>query len=191
MGQIIAFTGPISCGKSTAARYLTTNYNFIRHYFAKPLKEMLKLLGLTEEHVNGSLKEKPCWMLGGASPRYAMQTLGTEWGRNLIHGDLWAMAWRNTRPGNRDIVVDDLRFPNELEILRSLGGIIVKVVRPGLAYSEKHESEAHDLPYDFIITNDGTIEDLYRKIEIDYPKWIIPPKEEEEPKKKKKKKKGT
>ena len=187
MGQIIAFTGPMSCGKSTAAKYLTTNYNFIRHYFAKPLKDMLKVLGLTDEHVNGSLKEKDCWMIGGKTPRYAMQTLGTEWGRDMIHKDLWAMAWKNTRPGNRDIVVDDLRFPNEIEVLRSLNGLVIKVERPGQEHTQAHESEAHELPYDFILENDGTIEDLYRKIENDYPKWILPPKEED-PKKKKRKK---
>ena len=58
---IIAFTGPKGCGKSTAAKHLVDK-GFVRHYFAKPLKEMMKCLGLTEEHVNGSIamKEAPC-----------------------------------------------------------------------------------------------------------------------------------
>jgi hypothetical protein len=46
--------------------------------FAGPLKSMCMALGLTEAHIEGHLKEVPCELLCGQTPRHAMQTLGTE-----------------------------------------------------------------------------------------------------------------
>ena len=48
---------------------------------------MLYQLGLGEAHIEGALKEVPCELLGGKTPRYAMQTLGTEWGRDTDQQD--------------------------------------------------------------------------------------------------------
>ncbi len=166
MRTIVAFTGPKGCGKSTAAKILIERYNFKRHYFAKPLKEMIKCLGLTEEHVNGSLKEVPCKELDGKTPRWAMQSLGTEWARKLISPNLWVNAWKNTLPEEFDVVCDDLRFPNELKVLSELGGVVIEVVRPGFERDQSHESEAHSLPYNYQIENDGSLEDLAEKIKM-------------------------
>jgi len=163
MRTIIAFTGPKGCGKSTAAKCLIDDFGYERHYFAKPLKEMIKCLGLDERHVNGDLKETSCDELGGQTPRWAMQTLGTEWGRELIHPELWVNAWKNTLPKS-DIVCDDLRFPNEFKILKEVQGIVIDIVRPGFERDQSHESEAHSLPFDYQITNDGTTNDLCKKI---------------------------
>jgi len=163
--MIIAFTGPKGCGKSSASKYLIKK-GFVRHYFAKPLKEMIKCLGLTEEHVNGStdFKEAPCKELCGKSPRWGMQSLGTEWGRELIHPNLWANAWANTMP-KAHVTCDDLRFPNELKLLREKGGIIINIVRENCNYDKSHESEAHELPYDYQITNSGSMEDMHDQLE--------------------------
>ena len=164
MRKIIAFTGPKGCGKSTAARHLIEKHGFERHYFAKPLKEMIKCLGLDERHVNGDLKEVPCEELCGKSPRIAMQLIGTEWGRDLIHPKLWINAWKNTLP-DCNVVCDDLRFPNELEVLRERDGIIVNIVRPGFEIDMSHESEAHALEFDFQIINSGSIDDMIKPIQ--------------------------
>lgn len=164
MKAIIAFTGPKGCGKSTAAKYLVEKHGFERHYFAKPLKEMIKCLGLTEEHVNGSLKEVPCDELCGQTPRWAMMALGTEWGRDLIHPNLWINAWKNTLPDNH-VVCDDLRFPNEYQILKDKKGFVVDIARPNFSKDLSHESESHILPYDYQIHNDGSPEQLFENIE--------------------------
>lgn len=164
MRTIIAFTGPKGCGKSTAAKYLM-DHGFVRHYFAKSLKEMIKCLGLTEEHVNGGLKETPCHELCGQTPRWAMQSLGTEWGRELIHPDLWVNAWKNTMPKETDIVCDDLRFPNEYSILKEQNGYVVDIIRPGFERDQSHESEAHSLPFDYQIANASTFESLQHQLD--------------------------
>ncbi len=141
MRKIIAFIGPAGCGKSTAAAALVSG-GYIRHRFAGPLKAMLRALGLTREEVDGNLKETPSALLG-CTPREAMQSLGTQWGREMIHGDLWMRAWINGLPTEGLIVVDDCRFPNEAEAVRRLDGTIVRVIRPGWKYESEHESEAH------------------------------------------------
>ena len=68
--------------------------------------------------------------------RWAMQTLGTEWGRQIIGEDLWINAWKQTASthlmssiSNR-VVVDDCRFQNEVEIILKLGGTIHEITRP-------------------------------------------------------------
>src|SRR5688572_26446471 len=92
--KIVAFVGPIGCGKTTAARALR-RLEYTKVSFADPLKEMLIAFGLTAEQVYGNEKEIPTGILAGHTPRYAMQTLGTEWGRDLIHTNLWTLAWQH------------------------------------------------------------------------------------------------
>lgn len=172
MRKLIAFTGAKKSGKTSSANHLIENYGYIKHYFAKPLKDMLKCLGLNEEQVNGTLKEIPCEELCGMTPRKALQLLGTEYGRNLIHNNIWVQAWKNTMP-NGDIVCDDLRFPNEHKMIKLMDGIIIDISRPGFERTNEHESEAHVLPYDYQINNNGTLEDLNHKIDELYQNLIF------------------
>jgi hypothetical protein len=153
---IIAFTGPIGSGKSFAAKYLEEAHGFDVHKMAGPLKNMLRAVGLTERHIEGDLKEVPCEVLCGKTPRLAMQTLGTEWGRDIIGADLWVNLWRHTLPKG-DVVCDDVRFPNEAAMLRSMGGIIVKIERDGFEAKTTHASEAFiGIAPHITIRNDGT-----------------------------------
>ena len=167
MPKLIAFCGLAGSGKSTAARHLITNHHFVKTPFAGPLKNMLAVLGLNHEQLNGSLKEIPTPLLGGKTPRWAMQTLGTEWGRELIYENIWVDAWKyhvqRNFGDNYNIVVDDLRFPNEEATVRSLGGKIIKIIRdvPGVhVNSTKHESESCSIAADLTIYNTKTISAL-------------------------------
>jgi energy-coupling factor transporter ATP-binding protein EcfA2 len=164
---IVAFIGPAGCGKSTAAAALIEQ-GYVRHRFAGPLKAMLRALGLTEAEVDGERKEKPCALLGGKTPREAMQSLGTDWGRKMITGDLWLRAWLDTLPTHGRIVVDDCRFPNEAAAIKSLGGVIVRVHRPGHSYSEEHASEQHHramaADYEISATNADDLRYMVRDI---------------------------
>ena len=150
-------------GKSTAADYLTSR-GFVKIKMAAPLKAMLKSIGLTDEHIEGHLKEEPCEMLYGKTPRYAMQTLGTEWGRGLIHNNLWTSLWLDrvlkAHRAGLDVVCDDVRFPNEAEAVRSIGGVIVGLTREGHARSEEHESELIDISPDIKLHNGGDLQHL-------------------------------
>lgn len=170
--KLFAFTGLAGCGKTTSADILVQN-GWVRVKFASTLKEMCRAMGMTEQMIEGDQKEKAHPMFGGQTPRHIMQTLGTEWGRKLIHPDLWvgitkAEIQRNLDAGY-NVVVDDCRFDNEAKCIRALGGVIVGVSgRGGIAGD--HESE-YGVVSDYKIDNNGTLEDLERNVE-EFVKWI-------------------
>ena len=153
---IIGFAGPKGCGKSTVAEALRAGlkdgYQAVaRHRFAQPIKDMARALGLTAEQIDGAEKETPLDLLGGCTPRYVMQTLGTQWGRDMISADLWVnatMARINAEP-EAIALIDDVRFANEANAIRARGGLIVELAREGAAYDSTHASEA-GLPRELI-----------------------------------------
>lgn len=153
--MIIGFSGPIGCGKSYAAAHMVNRHGFTLHKMAGPLKNMMRAVGLTEEHIEGKLKEVPCDFLCGKTPRHAMQTIGTEWGRDLIGADLWIRLWQHNMPDG-NVVCDDIRFPNEAETIQSAGGLVVKINRAGCEPFDGHASETfYNVPCDIELNNDG------------------------------------
>ncbi len=161
---VIALTGLAGSGKSTASKYLVEKHGYQLVKFAGPLKDMLRAIGLSEAQIEGALKEEPCRLLQGETPRYAMQTLGTQWGRECIGSSFWLFLWEDAvlkilDAGGR-VVVDDCRFPNEADEVRKLGGVVWQLVgRGGIAGS--HESEAGCGEADVAIANCGNVRLLY------------------------------
>jgi hypothetical protein boklE_20810 len=94
-----------------------------------------------------------------------MQTLGTEWGRSLLP-DLWLRVWRHEVDDQAHCVcVPDIRFDNEAELIRGLGGTIIHVQRKPTADMlavPAHASEAGitRMKGDIIFRNDRGIEKM-------------------------------
>lgn len=153
---VIGFAGPKGCGKSTVATELLVSLkdkgiNAQRHRFAGPIKDMARALGLTLEQIDGDEKETPCDLLGGCTPRYVMQTLGTQWGRDTISPDLWVnatMARVDAEP-HAIAIIDDVRFPNEVAAIKVRGGYVIELQRHGVLYDADIPSEA-GLPRELI-----------------------------------------
>lgn len=137
--------------------------------FAGPLKAMLRAMlaevgedaAAIERMVEGDLKETPAPALAGRTPRHAMQTLGTEWGRECVAPDLWVRLFLRSafllRERGIPVVCDDMRFANEAATIRQAGGLLVKLVRPGAAGRPGgHASEGAlcGLGFDLTVTND-------------------------------------
>jgi hypothetical protein len=171
---LIAIAGRKGHGKDTAASGLPDD--FVNVKFAGPIKVMLDALleyagvDADKRHrmVEGDLKEVPTSILCGKTPRYVMQTLGTEWGRNLIGEEFWTTIFGRRIKQFDKVVCTDMRFPNEVGYVHALNGITVRVERPGAAKTggDEHPSETSidTLPVDYVIQNDGTIADLALKL---------------------------
>lgn len=169
MKKLIALIGPAGCGKTTIAKYLEREKNYVHLKFADGLKNMLRSIGLTEDELEGDLKEVPSETLLGETPRHAMQTLGTEWGRNCINRNIWSNIFRlrtlKVFEQNYNVVVDDLRFLNEAEVVKSLNGTIIRILRPSLdleneIYLHQSERENELIKEDYNLVNVGTIKDF-------------------------------
>jgi hypothetical protein len=164
--RVIALTGLIGSGKTTAANVLTVEFGYERVRFAGPLKAMLRAIGLEHDYVDGDKKETPHPLLCHRTPRHAMQTLGTEWGRNCIGPDFWVQAWLKAIEGKNRVVVDDCRFPNEGVAVRMLGGKVWHVIRPDVSQQQAHASEGQPMPHDRILVNDHD-QAYFRQLVID------------------------
>lgn len=156
--MLIGLTGLAGSGKSEVAAVLIEN-GFERVKFAAPLKNMLRTLmrdmGYCEDdierHVEGDLKETEIPEIG-VTMRHLMVTLGTEWGRDSVRPDLWTRLWAAQADRFPHVVVDDVRFPNEVEAIRARGGQIWRIERPGLV-AGGHVSEQLEVRPDFTIEN--------------------------------------
>lgn len=151
-------------GKSTVARML----DGVTFSFADPLRNFvartLTSLGHDGFDLVRNHKEKKITGLG-ATPRQMMQTLGTEWGRACVHPELWVMIAESEAKNwlrSVDVTFDDVRFPNEAEMIRRLGGELWLVDRPGVVYCGTHSSEGAliDVLPDAVINNNGDLEQL-------------------------------
>lgn len=169
--NLIGVIGVAGSGKTLVARHLVDRYGFERRRFAEPMKRMLKLgLGLTDEELDGDAKQRPLPAFGWCTPRHIMQTLGTDWGRRMIHSDIWVSVFR--QEADRDLaagkllVVDDVRFHNEAAGIKALGGTLWRVYRPGLATMDHASERAQaSIVEDVLITNATSVEDLVRSVD--------------------------
>ena len=167
---LIGLSGRARSGKDTAAAHLVLRFDFYRYAFAKPLKDGLRaMFQLTHDHLEGELKERPLPDVG-RSPRELMQTLGTEWGRQMVHPDLWLLlaerailAAKAEGPGYLQMypgmVVSDVRFENEAALIRRLGGTVIHLIRPEAPGVRSHSSEQGIAVADgdLVIRNDSNL----------------------------------
>ena len=142
---VVGIAGPAGSGKDTVADYIVERTGtFMKASFATRLKEMLTVgLGLTEEQLHGDLKEVVDERYG-KTPRYIMQTLGAEWGRHLIADNIWPTALFSELDNRLvdNVVIADVRFANEAEMIRERGGFIVHLEGRSLGLGSTHASEA-------------------------------------------------
>ncbi|ARM83971.1 deoxynucleotide monophosphate kinase family protein [Marinobacter salarius] len=171
--RLIGVTGKARSGKDTVAKALIERFGLVKYSFADPMKEGVKVMfGLSEDHVNGDLKEQVIPSIG-VSPRRILQTLGTEWGRDIIRNDLWVVLaqkkWEAVKQATDEtfhggMIVPDVRFEDEAEFIRSNGGTLIHIERDAAQEIEGHISEAGVKwqKGDARVKNNGTLTDLKR-----------------------------
>jgi len=160
MSTLIAlYSSRPQSGKSTIARHMVRQHGFSRVSFARTIRAMVRVLvrcfvpaDQVEDWIDGPCKEDPVPGLG-TSVRRLLQTLGTEWGREMISPDIWvAAAWREVAVPDR-VVIDDMRFKNEFEMVKKMGGLCVQVERKdrSATVSPNHASDGalEGFPFDW------------------------------------------
>jgi hypothetical protein len=170
--KIVGIAGPARSGKDTLATMLILEAGEGAHMsFASPIREFIaNLLNVPLEALqDGPYKEEPLPELGGKSPRQLMQTLGTEWGREMVDPDLWIKvaewklkALQESMFPPKVVVFSDVRFENEAEMIRRLGGVIVHIRRPGVRTVAAHVSEkgVSNWATDWNVSNHAGLDEL-------------------------------
>lgn len=157
--QILGVSAKKQCGKSTFIDFVTkhAHCSVIQVRFANKLKRIvldcfadpqwcLTIDDLDlEENKN---RVCPC----GLTIRQLLQKVGTDWFRNT-DSDVWIRAMGNELadsilregldPDDTLVVVPDVRFPNELEALQRMEGMVVRLLRrpENITELDEHESE--------------------------------------------------
>lgn len=165
-------------GKDTAARILLDQLGFQRVAFADPIRkgllaldpfipdpqsgQVLRLSELCQAHPWNDVKDYP-------EVRRLMQMLGTEVGRNLFDPDIWVKLAKRQLESTLsvgDVVVTDVRFPNEARLIRGYGGVLVRIERPGYGPVNEHVSDraSERWAYDQRLENNGDVGGLHQKI---------------------------
>ena len=196
MSLIVGITGKKRHGKDTIGAHLVTHFGFRHLAFADEVKAIvMEVFNLSREQCYGAIELKeavdPRW---GVTPRYLMQQVGTEVGRNndftalselapkeilrqafrqrgLVPGN--AMMWINHTLDNVKswdrALVTDCRYLNEAKAIQDRGGVIVRVVRPDYPDNEfsTHDSETKlaEIKENHRIVNYGTLDDLYAEVD--------------------------
>lgn len=173
MSILIGIHGKARSGKDTFASCLQNHLPFRRMSFAAPLKAAVAgLFNIPVERAFSDDKEQNLegW---GLTLRDVLQRFGTEALRGTFGDDFWVDRWyleymEYMESSHPNVVLTDLRFPNEAKRVRMLGGVVVHLVRPGAGLtgaSGAHASE-QTLPVevgDYWIVNEGSLEDLDMK----------------------------
>ena len=167
---LLALTGEAGSGKDTMAKSLQNKIeNVTCLAIAEPCKKMLAALLDVEvsKMEDREFKEAPHEILSGMTPRKAMQSLGTGWGRELNSEDFWVnmtvekISQLKKRAPNSIIVVTDVRYDSEARALKKIGARIVRVIRsnnPDKTTSSDHSSEhgISDILVDEVFLNSAT-----------------------------------
>jgi hypothetical protein len=176
--MIIGLVGYIGSGKGTVGDILVRDHQYTKFAFADALKDAVATMfmwprGLLEGDSNASraFRERvdPWWSnkLGyEVTPRLILQKFGTEACRNGIADNIWIAALEKRMQGYQDVVISDVRFPNEIDFVRSVGGVIIRV-RRGEDPTDEELSKMHisetawkGLPVDYTLVNDSTLDNL-------------------------------
>jgi hypothetical protein len=187
--MIVGLGYNIGVGKDSAAQALCRDLGYRRVAFADKLRELAfdidPLVTSNTMAVNvGAGRGRLKWLVQGVGweeakrmnpeVRLLLQNLGSA-GRRLFGQDFWVdQALRGVKAGDR-VVVADVRYRNEVEAIRALGGIVINITRPGYS-GDTHASERDldGLEFDHTIENTGSLVELERSI-VELVRGLVKP----------------
>jgi hypothetical protein len=194
MKKIIGILGWIGSGKGTVGNYLVDQRGFTALSFAGNLKDATAaIFGWPRDMLEGDTVASRAWreqpddfwsrkMQRQVTPRWVLQHLGTDVLRRQFFDDIWmAGLERKISQCAGSVVITDVRFPNEVQMLADMGANFIWVRRnPEPLWAQdaiadplsmKIRSDVHASEYEWlgvrdyhVIWNSGTLPDLYKKI---------------------------
>lgn len=157
--RLIGISGYARSGKDSLAKALVDRHGYERIAFADVLKDLAvaidPVLATRVASVGWEVAKRRAWV------RSRLQVIGVA-ARDVLGEDVWVdAAWRRLVSDGL-YVVSDCRFPNEARRVTASGGPVVRVRRPGYGAANDHISEValDDWPFDVVVDNDGSLEDL-------------------------------
>lgn len=142
--EIYAFAGKLGSGKNYLAEKI-----FSKMLEPKPtvflcFADQIKIDGIYRK----GLDRYKCWIKKDDETRNTLQQVGTEEGRDVHGKDIWInniKEWMimHAYRGAKRIIVSDLRFQNEFDFIKSVGGYCINVTAPN-RNKEALEREATD-----------------------------------------------
>lgn len=167
--SLIGLTGYAGSGKDTVADIIVQDYGFVKMAFADPLREMLLVLNpmISPTVYLRQIVERHGWRWAKQrfpEVRRLMQVFGTDVVRNLIMQDFWVKKLEERINQNSLVVVSDVRFPDEADLLLGRGGVMIRVEREGVNKLNHISEEIDGISCDAVINNDQSFEHLRKTI---------------------------
>jgi hypothetical protein len=187
--MIIGLIGDERSGKNTVANYLHDKYNFRTYALSEPIKQMGRnIFGWSDEQLYGDEKDKVD-IVTGIKPREFFKWIGTTIFQYDIHSRFpeykvnkrctWANVMKKyleIHSNNSHIVVTDIRFKHEAEILVDSGGYLVYIDNENTNPSDNYEildllnktnKKTKDAwVFDTIDNNNITLQELYKNVDV-------------------------
>lgn len=197
--NIVGVLGFAGSGKDTVGNMLI-EAGYEKASFASTLKDAISIMfSWDRELLEGSTEQSREWRenpdaywskhLGyNVTPRLILQRFGTEACRDVLGENIWVYSLLRSLDPNKKYVITDVRFPNEISMIKSVGGKLIRVRRGpepawydvavaqnkgdsdkalmSLMYPHVHPSEFSwvGTNVDVTIENDSSLEDLHRKV---------------------------
>lgn len=175
MVHVVGFVGFIGSGKGAAGDILS-ECGYVKESFAKGVKDSAAaMFGWDRKLLEGDteasrlFRETPCpfWSekFGKSfTPREALQKVGTEVGRDIFNPNLWVSSLESRLKQDKNYVITDVRFPNEIEWIHNMGGEVYEIQRG--AYPSWYKALKCTNPYDAHIRNN-----IMHGYNIHYSEW--------------------
>lgn len=178
--MVIGLTGRKLAGKDTAAQYFVDKHGFEQVAYADVLKDAVCALfnvdrkwledhksdvytrvQIARHYSEGQLKDATEYK-SEMSLRQFLQRAGTEMGREVFGQSFWVNQLYDRLQDNKNYVISDVRFNNESPMC----DFIIEIVRNNVGH-DPHVSEQglREELIDYIVPNNGTIEDLHSRLE--------------------------
>jgi hypothetical protein len=173
------YSSDMRSGKSTVASMLTERFFGMTASFANPMYDTIIPIAAAfmeegeaevRRWLSDERKDKQPVPILGVTLRYMLQTLGTKWGRDIIHSNLWTLLAEQQALKalkSYSVIFDDMRFPNEFAMLKRNGGKCIRIHRPGVGSRGDTgigEGLLDNHDFDFDIYNEHSLEDLKKNV---------------------------